>query len=107
MLYEYRKAYTVSSWNDLKPTVVGMNLGSHQTISVYLYLKDGTVLSERVDAVRGTPRNPMNEKEVVAKASDLMAPILGVKQSNNLINTVLNIEGLKNITSLSKLLQKN
>jgi hypothetical protein len=57
--------------------------------------------------VRGTPRNPMNEKEVIAKASDLMAPILGVKQSNNLINTVLNIEGLKNIASLSKLLQKN
>jgi 2-methylcitrate dehydratase PrpD len=74
---------------------------------VEVYLKDGTVLSERVDAVRGTPRNPMNEKEVIAKASDLMAPILGVKQSNNLINTVLNIEGLKNIASLSKLLQKN
>jgi hypothetical protein len=49
----------------------------------------------------------MNEKEVIAKASDLMAPILGMKQSNNLINTVLNIESLKNITSLSKLLQKN
>ena len=74
---------------------------------VEVYLKDGTVLTERVDAVRGTPRNPMNEKEVIAKASDLMAPILGVKQSNNLINTVLNIEGLKNIASLSKLLQKN
>jgi hypothetical protein len=74
---------------------------------VEVYLKDGTVLTERVDAVRGTPRNPMNEKEVVAKASDLMAPILGLKQSNNLINTVLNIEGLKNIASLSKLLQKS
>ena len=74
---------------------------------VEVYLKDGTVLSERVDAVRGTPRNPMNEKEVIAKASDLMAPILGMKQSNNLINTVLNIESLKNIASLSKLLQKN
>jgi len=74
---------------------------------VEVQLKDGTVLTERVDAVRGTPRNPMNEKEVVAKASDLIAPILGMKQSNNLINTVLNIEGLKNIASLSKLLQKS
>jgi 2-methylcitrate dehydratase PrpD len=74
---------------------------------VEVQLKDGTVLTERVDAVRGTPRNPMNEQEVIAKASDLMAPILGVKQSTKLINTVLNIEGLKNITALSKLLQKS
>ena len=74
---------------------------------VEVHLKDGSVLTERVDAVRGTPRNPMNEKEVIAKASDLMAPILGLKQSNTLINTVLNIESVKNISVLSTLLQKN
>ena len=38
---------------------------------------DGTRFSERVEAVRGTPRNPMSRAEVIEKARDLTAPILG------------------------------
>ena len=37
-------------------------------------LTDGTHLTERVEAVRGTARNPMTRAEVVDKARDLMAP---------------------------------
>ncbi|HET9568904.1 MAG TPA: MmgE/PrpD family protein, partial [Vicinamibacterales bacterium] len=36
-------------------------------------LNDGTTLSDRVDAVRGTVRNPMTRNEVVDKARDLIA----------------------------------
>ena len=73
---------------------------------VEVFLKDGTILTERIDAVRGTPRNPMGEDEVIAKATDLIAPVLGKKQSSNLIDMVLHIESVKDINLLSNLLQK-
>src|SRR5262249_47972171 len=44
---------------------------------VEIELNDGRRLSERVAAVRGTPRNPMTRSEVIDKARDLMAPVLG------------------------------
>ena len=37
-------------------------------------LADGTKLTERVEAVRGTAENPMTREEVVAKARELMTP---------------------------------
>jgi 2-methylcitrate dehydratase PrpD len=67
---------------------------------------DGTRLSERVSAVRGTPRNPMSREEVIAKARDLIVPILGNEQSSRLIETVFNIENLADIRTLKPLLQR-
>ncbi len=73
---------------------------------VEVHLKDGTQWSERVEAVRGTPRNPMSEKEVIDKALDLIEPVLGKNQSNKLVDTVMHIELIKDIRQLSALLQK-
>jgi 2-methylcitrate dehydratase PrpD len=67
---------------------------------------EGTSLSERVDAVRGTPRNPMTRAEVIKKASDLIAPILGREISTRLVETVLAIETITDIRSLRPLLQR-
>jgi 2-methylcitrate dehydratase PrpD len=67
---------------------------------------DGTHLSERVDAVRGTAENPMSREEVVAKARDLMASILGAANSTGLISKVLAIESVKDIRELRPLLQR-
>ncbi len=67
---------------------------------------DGTHLTERVDAVRGTAENPMSREEVVAKARDLMAPVLGAANSTNLINKVLALETVKDIRELRPLLQR-
>src|SRR5207245_2628661 len=44
---------------------------------VEIDLTDGTRLSERVDAVRGPPRNPMARAEVIDQARDLIPPIMG------------------------------
>src|SRR3984893_6995416 len=44
---------------------------------VNITLHDGSRLTQRVDNVRGTPENPMTRDEVVTKARDLIAPILG------------------------------
>ena len=40
-------------------------------------LNDGTVLSDRVTAVRGTVDNPMTRDEVIQKCRDLVEPVLG------------------------------
>jgi 2-methylcitrate dehydratase PrpD len=67
---------------------------------------DGARLSERMDAVRGTAENPMGREEVVAKARDLMASVLGASNSTNLINKLLALESVKDIRELRPLLQR-
>jgi 2-methylcitrate dehydratase PrpD len=67
-------------------------------------LTDGTHLSERITAVRGTPRNPMPRAEVADKARDLIAPVLGLDTSKRLIETVLAIEAVTDIKTLRRLL---
>ena len=72
---------------------------------VEVELADGTRLSERISAVRGTPRNPMTRAEVIEKARDLIAPILGAEKSRRLIEVVYGIEAVADIRSLRPLLQ--
>src|SRR2546425_4419729 len=52
---------------------------------VEMQMMDGTLLTQRVDNVRGTPKNPMTRDEIVAKAHDLIPPILGPAGCANLI----------------------
>jgi 2-methylcitrate dehydratase PrpD len=73
---------------------------------VEIDLADGSRLSERVSAVRGTPRNPMSRTEVIDKARDLMMPILGRGTCDRLIETVLKIETVPDVRQLRPLLQR-
>ncbi len=73
---------------------------------VEIELNDGSRLSERVEAVRGTPRNPMSRAEVMEKARSLTAPLLGRATSERLIETVYGIEKLSDIRTLRPLLQR-
>jgi 2-methylcitrate dehydratase PrpD len=73
---------------------------------VEVAFNDGSVLIDRVEAVRGTVRNPMTRAEVVDKARDLIAPVLGAATAQKLIDTLLAIESLKDIRALRPLLQK-
>ena len=72
---------------------------------VEITLADGTKLSEHVKAVRGTPSNPMTREEVVAKARELMAPVLGAANAASVIEKLLGLENVKNIRELRPLLQ--
>ena len=47
----------------------------------------------------------MTREEVVAKARDLLTPILGATRSARLIETVLSIDSVTDIRSLRPLLQ--
>jgi 2-methylcitrate dehydratase PrpD len=74
---------------------------------VEIELTDGTYLSERVAAVRGTSRNPMSHAEVVEKARELIAPILGREKSERLIETVYAIETVSDVRSSQPPLQRS
>jgi 2-methylcitrate dehydratase PrpD len=74
---------------------------------VDITLNDGTTMTDRVEAVRGTVRNPMPREEVVAKARDLIAPVLGSATAQKLIETVIAIETVPNVRTLRPLLQKS
>jgi 2-methylcitrate dehydratase PrpD len=70
-----------------------------------LTLGDGTRLTHRLDNVRGTPENPMTREEVVAKARDLITPVLGEQKCAALIAKIFALESVGNIRELRPLLQ--
>jgi 2-methylcitrate dehydratase PrpD len=73
---------------------------------VEVTLTDGTRLTERVEAVRGTAENPMTHDEVVAKCRDLMNPVLGAAQSAKLIERVMDLERVGSIRDIGALLAR-
>ena len=73
---------------------------------VEVTLTDGQTGSERVGNVRGTAENPMTREDIVAKARDLMTPVLGPTACQKLIDRVLAIETTKNARELRPLLQR-
>lgn len=68
--------------------------------------RDGRALNYRTHAVKGTPDNPMTREEVIHKSRDLIEPILGREQCEKLIESVLNIESMDNVSALRPLLQE-
>jgi 2-methylcitrate dehydratase PrpD len=74
---------------------------------VEVTLNDGTKLTERVEAVRGTPENPMSREEVIAKARDLIVPVLGAKKCDTLTEKLLALETVKDVRELRPLLQRS
>jgi 2-methylcitrate dehydratase PrpD len=80
-------------------------LPARETV-VEIDLNDGTHLSERVAAVRGTPRNPMGRNEVIDKVRDLTAPVLGRDASIKLIETIFEIEKVADIRTLRRMFQR-
>ena len=65
----------------------------------------GQHLQHHARAVRGTPDNPMAREEVVAKALDLLTPVLGAERARGLTQQVWQIERLSSVRELRPLLQ--
>jgi 2-methylcitrate dehydratase PrpD len=72
---------------------------------VEVVLTDGKKVTDHVENVRGTVENPMSRDEVVAKARDLVSPVLGAPKSAKLIETIFSLENLKSIRDLRPLIQ--
>lgn len=72
--------------------------------TVEVVLTDGRRLTQHVVAVRGTVQNPITRDEVVAKAHNLIAPVLGDRKALDLIGRILTLETLKDVTELRPML---
>jgi 2-methylcitrate dehydratase PrpD len=72
---------------------------------VEVTLADGTRLAEHNDTVRGTPENPMSQEEVVAKARDLVTPVLGADTCAKLIEKIFGLDRVQDVRELRPLLQ--
>ncbi len=84
--------------------LIGEPNRERRTTLVEIALRDGTVLTETQDAVRGTPDNPMTRDEVETKAHDLMAPILGEARSRELVTRIRDLEAEDDVQALRPLL---
>ena len=71
---------------------------------VEITTRDGRRLRHHTKAVRGTAANPMPRAEVAAKSRDLLLPIIGQRRTARLIDTVWNIERLRDARTLRPLL---
>jgi 2-methylcitrate dehydratase PrpD len=71
-----------------------------------VHLKNGKVIHGQTMAAKGSFENPLNISEEREKALDLMAPILGKLRAEELMDTLWNIEKIKNIKNLQKLIMK-
>ncbi len=60
------------------------------------------MLSERVETVRGTAGNPMTREELIAKAKDLIVPVLGVGKFDRLIETIFALEKVQNVQDFGR-----
>jgi len=71
---------------------------------VTVTLKNGTTLFHHTTAGRGTAENPMPRAEVDEKCYDLMAPVLGTRRARRLVDTIWNIEAVRDVKELRPLL---
>ncbi|WP_197486434.1 MmgE/PrpD family protein [Sphingobium sp. EP60837] len=78
-------------------------LGSKAPV-IQLTMADGEIISQGDVPSRGESSNPYTREWIVEKASSLMTPVLGVRQTSLLVESVLNLEQLGNVRSLSALM---
>ena len=72
---------------------------------VTIRLSDGRTIQHRTLYPIGMPENPMSRQDVVAKAEDLIGPILGPRKSSDLIACVLQLQVMPDVTALRSCLQ--
>src|SRR6202030_3684764 len=74
---------------------------------VELTFNDGSQLTQWVRDVRCTAENPMTREEVVDKARDLIAPVLGTSVTSTLIDKLLALETVRDVRELRHALQRS
>ena len=89
----------------LVPDAELQKLMPQRTAIVEVTLMNGKTVSERVGTVRGTAANPMTKDEIIAKARDLIVPVLGAGTFDQLSTKIFALESVKNVTELRPLLQ--
>jgi len=71
---------------------------------VEMYLKDGSIVSAYVEHPKGSPNNPMTEKDVENKFLNLSSRIVGREKALRIIEIVGKLEELDDLRRLTRLL---
>ena len=73
---------------------------------VEVQLADGRRVSHRTRAVKGVYEDPLDRPGIVAKAEDLMAPLLGTARCSTLIDRVFALERVSDLREFRSFLQR-
>jgi 2-methylcitrate dehydratase PrpD len=73
---------------------------------VEIHLEDGQQVSHRTRAVMGVHENPLDRPGIVAKAEDLVAPVLGNDRCRDLIDQVFRLERVADVRAFRSFLQR-
>lgn len=85
------------------PEFAGMERQRPATVRVTL--SDGRLLEQHVPAVRGTADNPMTHEDVEAKATELIASVLGTERTRAVVEVVWGLDERTRVSALRPLLQ--
>jgi aconitate decarboxylase len=88
------------------PSISARGSEFRHLVRVEVFLKDGTVLEQTVEAPRGSERRFATEAEVVKKFERLASRILPIDQVRSILDAVLRLEHLSDVTMLTRLLAK-
>ena len=75
-----------------------------RAVRVIVRLKNGVRYETRLEGARGTPVNPMTNDEVEEKFRDLATVVLPGKRVEEIIHMVRDLEELRYVSALSRLL---
>ena len=67
--------------------------------------RDGRKLRHHTREVRGTATNPMTREDISAKSRALLVPVMGKRRAEALIAAVLDIDRMRDVRQLRRLLQ--
>jgi 2-methylcitrate dehydratase PrpD len=89
------------------PKITAGGAKYRQTARVEVYLKDGTLLRETVDAPRGSEERFASKQDVVEKFDKLAIHAVSAAQAASIRDAVLNLEKLPSAAALGRLLMKD
>lgn len=78
------------------------NLGITEAY-VDVLINDGTVYEQKVNKPKGYPDNPMTDKEIKHKFTDLAAPYMGTDKANLLLRTLEKLEKIKDVSKIMEI----
>jgi aconitate decarboxylase len=88
------------------PDITAKGSKFRHLVRVELFLKDGTVLGQTVEAPRGSERGFATEGEVTDKFEKLASHVLPARQVESIADAVLHLETLPHAVTLARVLTK-
>ena len=88
------------------PEITARGSKFRHLVRVEIFLRDGTVLEQTVEAPRGSERRFATEDQVVGKFQKLAASVLPANQVASIQDAVLHLEKLPEVATLARLLAK-